>query len=357
MSTAADAPRRLGGRSPITAVDPRAVALLTGSRGYPCISVLLPTVPSRRMLTADAGRLSSLLHQVKQQLEDRQVTSRDKLMGQLERLALTARESRTDRGLGLFVSLDLARAWTLPVSVNPKAVVESTFATRDLLRALHRTPPHLLVRVDEFGARTYWVSDRVTLLDTVERIPRNRSLGVTSDQETVAEDRHDFLARVGARLTRLRPEHPAPVVLAGDLDLLTELKGRVRSWPRLAGEVIGAEAAEPATLFVAAALRLEDYLHRRGQQTLYALREAAAETPGRVTAGLDDCWSAVTGHTSGTLVVEHGYVHPRASTATDVASHDVIDDLLELALENGNLIAFVEDGQLHEFGGIALLHA
>ncbi|MBJ7355818.1 hypothetical protein [Nocardioides sp.] len=343
-------------RTAISAVDPRSVAHLTVSRGYPCISVLLPTTPSRRMLDADAGLLSRLLHQVKQQLEDSQVTSRDKLLSELEGLALVARESRTDSGLGLFVNLSLTRAWTLPVPVNAKAVVESTFATRDLLRALHRTPPHLVLRLDGFGARAFWVSDRVTVLDAVERIPRSGGgSGVAARREAVAEERRDFVARVDARLTRLRSEHTAPLVLAGDLDLVTELKGRARSLQRLAGEVVGAEAAEPATLFPAAALRLEDYLHRRGQQTLDALREAAADTPGRVIAGLDDCEAAIAGYTPGTLVVEHGYVHPRAETGTAPASHDLIDDLLELALENGNLIAFVEDGQLHEFGGIAVL--
>lgn len=350
----------------ITAVDPKSVAHLTVSGGYPCISLLLPTTPSRRMLKADMGRLSSLLHQVKQQLEDRQVTSRDRLLSELERLAQAARVSRTDSGLGLFVNLSLARAWTLPVTVNAKAVVESTFATRDLLRALHRTPPHMVLRLDAFGARVFWVSDRATLLDTVERVPRRAPhgadtasgrLGKAQDAEMAAEDRRDFLARVDTRLGRLRSEHPAPLVLAGDLELLTELKGHARWLHRLAGEVVGVEAAGPEVLFTAAALRLEDYLHRRGQQSLYALHEAAAETPERVTAGLDECWAAVAGHTSGTLVVEHGYVHPRESTDTGVASHDVIDDLLELALENGNLIAFVDDGQLHEFGGIALLKA
>ncbi|WP_281348924.1 hypothetical protein [Ornithinibacter aureus] len=38
-------------------------------------------------------------------------------------------------------------------------------------------------------------------------------------------------------------------------------------------------------------------------------------------------------------------------------SHDLIDDLLEHAIQAGNLIAFVDDAQLHEFGGIALLRS
>ncbi|UFN45134.1 hypothetical protein [Nocardioides okcheonensis] len=93
-------------------------------------------------------------------------------------------------------------------------MVESTFATRDVLRALHRTPPHLVLRVDEFGARVYWVAARVTLLDTVERLPvgsarlmaspgldrsdpesgLGRGAGRGAGRE--ADDRSDLLARI-----------------------------------------------------------------------------------------------------------------------------------------------------------------
>ncbi|UFN45133.1 hypothetical protein [Nocardioides okcheonensis] len=75
-----------------------------------------------------------------------------------------------------------------------------------------------------------------------------------------------------------------------------------------------------------------------------------------MVAGLDGCWAAVANRITGTLVVEQGYVHPRPpGEGGGPASHDLIDDLLEHAIHAGNLIAFVDDAQLHEFGGIALL--
>ena len=139
---------------------------------------------------------------------------------------------------------------------------------------------------------------------------------------------------------------------------MAELKSSARWLHRLAGEVVGAKADAPDELFSATALCLEDYLHRRGQQTLDALHETVAAAPDQVVAGLDECWAAVAGRVPGTLVVEHGYIHPRPpGEGGEVASHDLIDDLLELALAAGNLIAFVDDAQLHEFGGIALLRS
>jgi hypothetical protein len=69
------------------------VADLTVTAGFPCISVLLPTLPAPRMVRADRDRL-----------------------------------------LGLAVS----RSFVLPLAVEPRALVERTFATRPLVAALHR---------------------------------------------------------------------------------------------------------------------------------------------------------------------------------------------------------------------------
>ncbi|WP_126688164.1 hypothetical protein [Nocardioides ferulae] len=324
--------------------------------------MLMPTTPATRMGIADRARLDGLLLDVERRLDDQPLGDRERLMYELRRQARIAQDSNTQHALGLFVSHSASRAWTLPVTVHEKVVVESTFATRDLLRALHRTPPHLVVRVDEFGARLYWVASRVTLLDTVERIPEGHAQSMDlsgldrSTPEREADDRSDLLARIDARMAQLRLERPAPLVLAGDAALIDELKSTARWLHRLAGHVVGAEADKPAELFRTTALCLEDYLHRRGQQTLEDLYEAAANHPELVVAGLDQCWTAVEDRIPGTLVVEQGYTHPRPSReGGEPVSHDLVDDLLEHAIEAGNLIAFVDDAQLHEFGGIALL--
>lgn len=351
---------------------PEAAAHLTAAGGYPCISVLMPTTPATRMAIADRERLGGLLLDAERRLDDQPLGDRERLMYELRRQARIAQDSSTQNALGLFVSHRVSRAWALPVAVHQKVVVESTFATRDLLRALHRTPPHMVLRIDEFGARVYWVAARVTLLDTVERLPVGSARLVASPgldrsdpesglgfgAEREADDRSDLLARIDVWMARLRAERPAPLVLAGDAGLVNEMRSSARWLHRFAGTVVGATADKPDQLFTASAMCLEDYLHRRGQQSLETLREAAVDDPEQVLAGLDQCWAAVASRIPGTLVVEQGYVHPRPpGEGGGPVSHDLIDDLLEHAIQAGNLIAFVDDAQLHEFGGIALLRS
>lgn len=347
--------RRAAGANVLPDLTPEGAGLLAATGGHPCVSVLMPTTPAPRMVIADRERLDGLLDDAERRLAAEVGGDQGRLVQELRRQARLAQDSSTRRAIGLFVNHRVSRCWTLPVTVHPKVVVEATFATRDLLRAVHRTPPHLVVRVDEFGARVFWVAGRATLLETVERLPHGspRPVAPSTDE---AHDRSELWERTADCVARIREERPAPLVLAGDEVLVGELKADVRLLTRLAGEVVGTRVDVPDDLFSASALCLQDYLHRRGQQTLGALHDAVTTDPARVLAGLDDCWAAVTTRVPGTLVVERGYVHPRpGGEGGRIASHDLIDDLLELALEAGNLIAFVDDAQLLEFGGIALL--
>lgn len=336
-----------------------AVAQLGEATGHPCISVLMPTIVAPRMLAEDRARLDRLQREVEHRLAGEGSDGHEVLLRELRRHVRLAQGSRTGHALGIFVSHRLSRAWSLPVSVREKAVVEPTFATRDLLRALHRTPPHLVVRVDDLGARVFWVAGHVTLVESVERLAPGRPWGVapaaTGGADPMA-DRDELIARIDACLTRVREERPAPLVLAGDLALVSALKAGPGRLARLAGEVVGARAADPDELFAASALCVQEYLERRGRQALDELLEATLDAPDRVVAGLQACWAAVADGEPGTLLVEHGYVHPEpAGEERPVACHDVVDDLIEIAIEAGNLIAFVEDAELHAFGGIALL--
>lgn len=354
--TTRGAQRSAAGAASLEDLTPEAVAQVVAAGGHPCVSVIVPTTAAPRMPASDRDRVLRCLDRARRLLVDEGVDG-DRVLRELRRLAELAGSSRSGHALALLVSDRVSRAWVLPVTVHEKVVVEPTFATRDLLRALHRTPPHLVVRVDGFGARVFWVSGRVTLLETVERLPLRRPLPLApgGDDER-AEEVADLLARIEGCVGRVREERPGPLVLAGDPDLLVELRTRARWLHRLAGQVDVASADAPDDLFRASALCVEDYLQRRGQHAVEELRAAAAEDSDRVVAGLEECQAAVRLGVPGVLVVEHGYVHPGAGDDRGQAPrHDLVDDLLEVALASGNLIAFVEDAQLHEFGGIALL--
>ncbi|MFR9801781.1 hypothetical protein ACL02T_05665 [Pseudonocardia sp. RS010] len=50
-----------------------------------------------------------------------------------------------ERGLALFASATRTARFDLPVEVTDRCIIDPTFATRDLVRALHRTPRHVVL--------------------------------------------------------------------------------------------------------------------------------------------------------------------------------------------------------------------
>ena len=64
-----------------------------------------------------------------------------------------AASTRTGRSTAVLASQAVGRVVRMGVPVVDRAVVDRTFATRDLVRALHRTPRHLVLVLENHRAR------------------------------------------------------------------------------------------------------------------------------------------------------------------------------------------------------------
>ena len=105
---------------------------------YPAVSVLLPTIDS---IQHDRARLNSLIDSA----VDRLVAEfpRPEIQSIIDDLVKLSELEDLPWGhasLALFVSSGTALAVALPVVVRQRTVVDETFATRDLVHALLRSP-------------------------------------------------------------------------------------------------------------------------------------------------------------------------------------------------------------------------
>lgn len=328
----------------------RDVADLTHSSGYPSISVLLPTEPAPRMTDADAERLDELVREVRRRLTADSVPGTERLMTRLGEQVARVRRQPTDRGLALYVNLAVGRAFRLGRPVLPRAVVEQTFATRDLVQELQRTPPYLLVVLDGTGARMYQSTGGAV------RAVGARDLFREAGDPGDADALETFLADVDRMVGTYRERHPSPMVLAGSPQVLDRFTAVSRHLHRLAGRVDPDRAATTAGLFEAAGEQLEDYLRSRRRDALESLGRALADRPRDVARGMADAWSAVHRAQPLMLLVEEGFVSPGPVEAGGhPRSHDLVDDLMELVIMRGGQLALVDDGDLAEHGRIALI--
>ncbi|MET7398538.1 hypothetical protein ABZS66_34130 [Dactylosporangium sp. NPDC005572] len=343
---------------------------------YPAISVLLTTTPAAQLTQADALRLRALasraIHRVSTEL---QPAAARPAAQRLANLVNQARTAPTSHALAIYASASTEALLRLPIPVRDRAVVDPTFATRDLVLAMHRAPNHLVLAFDTARATLlYTAGDAVlpalTAAFPMHAPPRRRHRGrghadrqCRTGRRTGTDD--DFYRQVDAALGAYLRWHPAPLVLVGSDWALGAFQRVSLNTDRVAGVVRGnvnnASAAHLATRTRAA---LDTYLGRRRDETLALIARRAAA--GRVASGVPAAWYAARTIAPEVLAVDESLFYPARisddgdtlNLADDVEHPDVTDDavdeLIELVLARGGWIAMTGPGTLDRHDGVAL---
>ncbi len=335
------------------------VLLLQSVRDDPCVSVLATTSPARRMTDDDARRLQRLVGDAAARLTDDGVADAADLVAALEEAAAAAFAGPTGSAIALFVNRVVREVVRLPVPVTDRVVLDPTFATRDLVRSLHRTPRHVALLLSVRSAR---------LLEGVAddlRPPPRSPFPLTVGDGRGRESEAAFLRRVDEALGAHLRLHPAPLVLVGAERTLARFRKLSRNTGRLAGSVTGDLTRAPLpTLAPRIREVLTAYLRSRESEALSALQQRRSRRG--VVDGIEAAWLAARWERPEMLAVEEGFCFPARvspdgdflTPAADVEHPDVVDDavdeLIETVLLRGGWVAFVADGALAEHGRVVL---
>ncbi|MFI7542796.1 hypothetical protein [Actinoplanes sp. NPDC049599] len=348
------------------------ITALQQVREYPAISILLATTPAAQLSRADALRLDALSAQAVDRVRaELQPAAAAPAVRRLHALVEQARHGPASQSLALYASAGTDALIRLPIVVRDRAVVDPTFATRDLVRSLHRTPRHLVLAINSGHARLFDAAGD-TLLPTPSTAfpltaarPDTRSRGRADRPTRPAGDDIDFYRRVDAALGTYLRLHPAPLVLVGSERVTAAFRRISTNCTRLAGTVPGnLTHADLSQLTTRIRTVLDAYLHRRQQEALALIDQRAIA--GRVASGMPAAWLAARTGRPEVLAVDESLFFPARLSddgdtlipADDVDHPDVIDDavdeLIELVLSRGGWIAFTDPGALDHHHGVAL---
>ncbi|MDO8119807.1 hypothetical protein Q6346_00595 [Isoptericola sp. b490] len=374
MTTTHDHPTRPSTLAPAEPPDPALVLRLQAARSYPSVSVLMSTRPGAAMHQTDRTRLRALTREVALRLaaEDGGAEEHRYLLHELEQIADAAVLEATGAALGIFVNASTAVRVVLPLPVADRVVVDPTFATRDLVRAMHRTPRHSVLVLSQRHAQLYEGVVGGLRPAPGHRFPLERDRGDARprgrhpDRPRLHEaEATAFLRDVDAALGAHLAARPMPLVVVGPARLLALFTDGSRNLARLAGTVVGNLGGLPLDE-LATRIRpvVEAYLRSREAEALALLERRTGE--GRTVSGMAAAWLAGRHERPEMLAVEEGlYVPARLSPdgdhltpADDVDHPDVIDDLvdelIETVLHRGGWVALVSDGALRDHDGVAL---
>jgi hypothetical protein len=346
------------------------VAMLAAERHPMCVSLLMTTTPSERLLPGDRATLQGLTLDALRRLDEEP----DLEAAAATRAALAATVARAhtrppDRGLAILVSPEGTHLLHLRVAPRNRVVVDPTFATRDLLRSAAEDPAFLTLVIDGRAARLLHYGQRYTRPILGHDFPMIRpGAGQRASASTVGGDRAQqertraFLREVDSRLAARLEEFRLPVVLVASertaAEYLSVAPGR-----RIAAVVRTGNGNLPvADLEEAARAALATHVSDRAAAALDTVSVRLAH--GRAVAGLAQAWEAIDQSDPDLLVVErtHEAAARLSEGGLDLVDDpeelgvldDAVDELIEAALARGAEVVTVPDGALARHGHLVL---
>lgn len=354
-------------------------------RTFPAVSVLMPTFrygPDNRQ---DPIRLRNLFGQVRRRLAaDTRITpaAADEVMRGLRAAAAEVDLAHAEDGLVLFAAPDGEHhAFTVDQPVDERVVIDTTFATRDLVAAYTRMPRYRLLVLSDRATRlwdgqgdrlTEIVSDGFPLRPEPASIPGEHPGRADRNGEHGGEEqeRHRQLyRRVVAALRAVDGREPRPLVIAGVTRHQAAFEEAAGHAFTLAGRIDGCHgSAGPHELAELARPVLAAYDDLREVAVLAELE--AARGLRRYAAGLAEVGRLAEEGRGAHLVVERGYFAPAirsddggllvvegplGALKGGGVVDDAVDGVIETVLEYGGEVTFVSDGFLVDHDRIALV--
>ena len=336
----------------------------------PAVTILW-TVPADGGDQPIDGLLAEAAARLRLELTEHEVAER---IARLRDLAAQVGEDRGERAVALFASRHHWAVSRLPEPVHDRVVVDETFATRDLVRALHRSPEYLVLALAEPVTRLYEGRGRILREVTAGGFP----FTVNAPGQKGRERRHDPGAARDRHLESLTHDldhteamaeggvDGKPLVVIAAAERLAKFTARTRFGTRIIGAVAHAvgDGVSSAALSGLVWPDVEAWLVGRRLDALAEVDKAAGAK--RLAAGIDEVWPLAREGRGRLLVVEEGFEYParlggggRVLEPVDDPTQpgvldDAVDEAIEYVLTRKGRAAFVPDGTLADRGRIAL---
>lgn len=339
-------------------------------RAVPCVSLFVPTHRTAPDMEKDPIALKTLIADAERRLQNEFSKSvANALVPRLNELAAQHNFNHSLDGLALFVSESIAERIVLPVPVEPRVIIDGTFATRDIYRAMHSQQAYFILTLQGDAAQLYDAfGDRISMEVRNELFPFLNDLPAPLEEhksEATREDNRvrEFVNRVDKRIQTFLTEQAGRLVVVATgrlqafLQEVTDNKNVFIGFTDPPGTDSVHDVAKRAWAVV------EEWQASERERAVDELRDAVNDN--RFASDLNDIWRAINEGRGDMLIVEEGYFQPAAfqdghislEEPEDAAGRidDVVDEIIELCMEKGGSVVFVENGELPTFDRIGLI--
>jgi hypothetical protein len=339
---------------------------LQSHRDYPSVSILAPTHRTAPSNKQDPIKVKNLVRKAISRLHvefsKREVAA---VVDNLQKLVRNVDWEHTLDGLGLIASRKRSAAVMLPFRVKPRAMIDESFATRDLVYAFNRASPyHVLV----LGHKAHLYDAWSTVLDvhTAKPFPlSHRGPGGAAklpggqgiNRSAVRDDAmRAFFRSVDDAVAAVGKTDALPLVVVGVERNLAFYREVTRQSAAIIGMLAGNhEQTPPSTLGKLVWPVFDAGATVRRTEALVELDRAVGAQ--RHSSGIDQVWRAAVGGRCRTLLVEKEFKYPadlnpegdrllpytgKGAAALD----DAVDEVIERVMSTGGEVFFYPAGDL-----------
>lgn len=345
---------------------------LLSAQGEGCVTIIAPTHRIKTGIRQDELAVKNLVREAEERLLglfDKNFAQQ--IMDNLHKVIASIDFSHNLDALMIFASPAIAEYITLPTEVRARVVIDKTFATRDLIRAISELPSYyVLVLTRKLARLIYAAGDKVVEEAgspfPIENQDYERLRSQLPPDRVTASAVEGFFHEVDKAVASVLKHRPRPLIVAAatrNFSLYEKISSHkdliVGSIP-LKSDTQRAHAVVSEAWPVAVRM-LQEYNKGR----LKELEEAISA--GRFLNDYTEVWEALTSGRGRVLFVKKGFHQPAAFVSGRVALiekavkdakgvvEDIIDEMIEQVLAHSGEVVYISGPELDRFNGIALI--
>ncbi|MBK5213844.1 MAG: hypothetical protein JJE55_09325 [Flavobacteriaceae bacterium] len=347
---------------------------LKDNRTENCITIIATTHRAKPDYLNDGLRLKNLIKEAQDRLmADTSKRNAIHLVEKLNKLAAEIDHSQNLESLMLFVNDEVAEYTRLPIKVEDRVVIDDTFATRDLVRAMHlETHYYILVLSQEKIRLIEAMNDKIIQeigkpfpIENTQFFSKSRAAAAIASRQTslIAE----YFNQADKKVNDVRKDNPLPV-------LICALEENHNEYIKVADKKHSIfdvflnrnKINDTAHSIVDESWEIvKNYVIQKNNERKKELKRAVGEN--KFLSDTNEIWRAIPEGRIQTLFIEQGLFQPAVMKDDEIVYisneerndtgviDDIYDEMIEANMDFGGDVVFLPKGELTKFNGFGAI--
>lgn len=350
---------------------------LQAIKEYPSVSILSPTHRTFPENQQDNIRVRNLIKEAKNRLT-KEFGKRESeiLVKKLDDIADEVDYNNALDGLAIFVNKHTSKIFYLPFKVLERVIIDETFATRDLVFAINRSPRYWVLALSEKPTRLFeGFHDTLNEIKNddfpveyegpaeTESLPGGKDI---KNPTYGADQSKSFFRNVDNKFNKYFKEEKLPIGLLGvdkNLSFFNEVASNIEHVITSVSGNYDKLSPHELSKIIWTPMKKE---FNKARQEVFGRIEKAINSK-KFVSGIDEVWQTTEQGKGDTLIVEEDY-HVSAKVdsntqhliLTDIkdksgAMEDAVDEVIEKVIAKGGKVVFVNNNSLEKYSRIAMI--